>query len=508
MTQHTIAITYADGRTETREFSPGSYVIGRTSGDLALEDPKVSSTHARLTVSAAGVTFEDVGSTNGSFAVDGQRLSGPHSMAPGIEVRLGHCKLVLKAPAVERTQAMSAEDFAGIGATPAAVPSAQAGAYPARPPAPAALVPSAPRQDLAAGGASAAVAAPISSAPHSHPGQPVRHSYPLAIADAGLSTAFGLMMKTLPFLLARLGVLVAVTIAVLVWWGLALGGLVFFAGRESPILGYGWFVVLAVVAGWLWWAVVRYFLYLLKAAHIAVLTELITTGSVSNGSEGMFQYGIRTVKSRFGEVNVLFGLDMLVDGIVGAFNRTLDFVTGLLPVPGLDSVMGVVKAILRAATTYIDETIFSYNLARGDENVFRSSKDGLIYYAQNSKEVLKTGVWVVVLDKVLTAIIWMVMLAPAFVIGWLMPASGVWVTITAFVCAALFAGDVRAAFLRPLFLTMVMIKFHTSVQRQAINPEWDARLDSASEKFRELSRKAADWVAPGRKAEGPTAIPA
>ena len=36
--------------------------------------------------------------------------------------------------------------------------------------------------------------------------------------------------------------------------------------------------------------------------------------------------------------------------------------------------------------------------------MFRSSKDGLIYYAQNAKEVLKTGVFVVVLEKVLTVL--------------------------------------------------------------------------------------------------------
>jgi hypothetical protein len=44
--------------------------------------------------------------------------------------------------------------------------------------------------------------------------------------------------------------------------------------------------------------------------------------------------------------------------------------------------------------------------------------------------------------------------------------------------------------LKPLFLTMVMIKFHTQIQNQPINETWDARLESASEKFRELKEKA------------------
>src|SRR6185295_869770 len=256
-----------------------------------------------------------------------------------------------------------------------------------------------------------------------------------------------------------------------------------------------WVIGLLAVGGSLWRFVVRYMLYLIKLGHIAVLTELVTNGSIANGTMGMFEYGKRVVTERFGEVNAMFALDLLISGIVGAFNRTLDWFASLLPVPGLDSVTGVVKAVLRASTTYIDETILSYNLARGDENVFRSSKDGLIYYAQNAKEVLKTGAWVVVLDKVLSALIWLVMLAPAFGLAYFIPTAGGFVLVTAFVIAIALAADVRAAFLKPLFLTMVMIKFHTQVRNQPINETWDARLEQASARFRELKDKAAAWVA-------------
>jgi hypothetical protein len=210
----------------------------------------------------------------------------------------------------------------------------------------------------------------------------------------------------------------------------------------------------------------------------------------------MFEYGKRVVTERFGQVNAMFALDLLIAGIVGAFNRTLNWVASLLPIPGLDSVVGLVNQIVRASTTYIDETIFSYNLARGDENVFRSSKDGLIYYAQNAREVLKTGIWVVVLDRVVTVAIWVVMLAPGFAVSWLLPGNtGGWLMMVA---AALFAGSVRSAFLQPLFLIMVMVKFHSVARNQPISLEWDQRLAGASNKFQELKQKAEVWVGPGR----------
>jgi hypothetical protein len=325
-------------------------------------------------------------------------------------------------------------------------------------------------------------------------GSAVRHSYPLAIREASFSTALGLLMKTLPYALARFGILLAVSIVTLIWYVVAFGGWALLGRSIHPGVGLGWFLSCCGVYGYLWWLVVRYFLYLLKCGHIAVLTELITKGQIDDGGKGMFTYGKDVVKSRFGEVNVLFAVDSLVKGVVRAFNGTLDFVTNLLPIPGLSSLTGFVKAVIYAATTYLDETIFSYGLARQETNPWASAKDGLIYYAQNSKEILKTGVWIVILDKVLTGVVWVVMLAPAFLIAAIMPKSmvavGFWFV---FGFAALLAGNVRAAFLKPLFLVMVMTKFHVQIQNQPINQEWDERLSRVSNKFRELTDKISGY---------------
>jgi hypothetical protein len=162
----------------------------------------------------------------------------------------------------------------------------------------------------------------------------VRHSYPLAIRDAGFGTAVGLMMKTLPYAIIRFGILVAVSIVTVIWYIVAFGGWALLGTKIHPFVGLAWFVAACGIYGYLWWLVVRYFLYLLKCGHIAVLTELITQGQIGNGSQGMFDYGKDVVKSRFAEVTVLFVIDRLVSGVVRAFNRTLDFVAGLLPIPG------------------------------------------------------------------------------------------------------------------------------------------------------------------------------
>jgi len=333
---------------------------------------------------------------------------------------------------------------------------------------------------------------------YSHPDDPVRHSYPLAVDQPGFSTAVGLMMRTMPYAIVRFGLLLAFSMATILWLLLTFGIGAWLASAVLPVAGLVWMAAGLGLYGWIWWTVVRYALYLVQAGHIAVLTELITKGQIANGTTGMFAYGRQVVTERFGEVTALFALDMLVRGVVHAFNRTLDWVARFIPIPGLQTVVGIVNAIVRAATTYIDETIFSYNLARGDDNVWRSSKDALIYYCQNSTEILKTAIWVVILDKVLTAALWVVMLAPAGLLMAVLPDSLRFGGMMAgFIVAALFASNARQAFLKPIFLVMIMTKFHVAVRNETINLEWDARLTNLSGKFRDITGKAAAGWTPG-----------
>jgi hypothetical protein len=459
-------IQYSDGRVEERTFGDGAIRIGRERGDVVLKDPSASGAHAEIAVYGANVTFTDLGSSNGSFDANERRLTGPTPLSPGQSVQIGRSTLTfLGAPASARAVAATS--------IPRTLPPGAA----------------------ASGGLSrplmAAGSPPRDSAVYNHPERAVRHSYPLSITTAGLSDAIGLLVQTAPFVLARLGVLSLMSLAAIVWSVLLVGG--FSLLRATPLLAWGWLSFLCVVAGSIWHLGARYVLYLVKAAHIAVLTELITTGRINNGNEGMFHYGRRIVTDRFGEVNVMFGLDLLIDGVVSAFNRTLSFVANLLPIPGLDSLMGVVRLVLRASTTYIDETIFSYNIARGDENAYRSSKDGLIYYAQNSKEILKTGLWVVVVERVLSWLIWLVMLAPAFTIAASMPGA---VSLAALLSTFLFAANLRSAVIHPLLLTMVLVKYHALVRGQGIELVWEQRLDVATTRFSELKQRAETWVRP------------
>ncbi len=345
-------------------------------------------------------------------------------------------------------------------------------------------------------------AGPEDETVHLPPGSPiaaaaVRHHYPLAVRSASLATAFSLLLRTLPYALARFGLMLAATIATIVWIVIVFGGAAFLGTHIAHVFGIAWFILCLVATGFFWSGVLRYMLHLIAAGHTLVLTELITKGSIGNTGEGMFRYGVRLVREKFVQINLLYVLQGLVRAVIAAFHRTLDFIADLLPVPGLDGIARLADIVLRAATRYLDEVILSYTFARG-EDPWICAREGLVYYAQNAKPILVTAVRVAILERVLTVVMWLVLLAPAGLVTVMLPASareaGGLVTI---IIAVLLAGSVRAAFVKPLFLIIVMVRYHALIENQPIAAEWDQRLASLSSRFREFGERAAGTLKGG-----------
>lgn len=88
-----LKIAFADGHSEERLLSRGTYLIGRESADIVLNDPDVAVAHAQLNVQAGWVVVSDLGSESGIVDHAGQRLSAPQHVAQSRPFRLGGCTL-------------------------------------------------------------------------------------------------------------------------------------------------------------------------------------------------------------------------------------------------------------------------------------------------------------------------------------------------------------------------------------------------------------------------------
>jgi hypothetical protein len=73
----------------------GESIVGRE-GDLVIADPTVSRQHAKVVRSGSTITVTDLGSANGTF-VDGQKIEGETTLAPGATVYFGSVKVKLEA---------------------------------------------------------------------------------------------------------------------------------------------------------------------------------------------------------------------------------------------------------------------------------------------------------------------------------------------------------------------------------------------------------------------------
>ena len=155
----------------------------------------------------------------------------------------------------------------------------------------------------------------------------------------------------------------------------------------------------------------------------------------------------------------------------------------------MKAIVGLLNTILSAATRYLDKVVLSYDLARGGDDPRRNIQDGLVYYCQNAKPILATSVWMVIVERILSILLCLLLLVPAGVVTvWLPEAVREYGAMVTVFIAALLAVTVRAAFIQPLFLICMMIRFHALIENQPINATWVGYLDGLTDKFRQIGR--------------------
>ncbi|WP_226778884.1 hypothetical protein [Oceaniglobus trochenteri] len=308
--------------------------------------------------------------------------------------------------------------------------------------------------------------------------------------DFSIGGALGMMGRTLPFILMRIAVYFGITLGYILVTGAGAGigwGIGGFGDAEfrASTTAWGGFAGLGIFGAVMYWAR-EYILYIVKAGHIAVLVELIDGKPLPQG-RGQIAHATATVKERFPQASTLFLMDQLIRGVIRAISGLVRGILTVLPIPGAQPLAGVVSAFLRVAVGFVDEVILAHAIRNQSDNAWMSAREALVLYGQNWKVMLKNAAWLAIIVYGLGFLVFLVMLAPAALVVYLMP--GAWAA-GGVIFALLFAWSVKAALLEPFAITCMMQVYFKTTDGQQPNPEWDARLEQMSGKFRKLKERA------------------
>jgi len=292
--------------------------------------------------------------------------------------------------------------------------------------------------------------------------------------------AIGILGKTYLFVLLRLAVFLLALLGSILWF---VG--VYYLFADWPFPGPPW---LAWVFGGLIWAngaklVRNYVLYLVRAAHIAVVTRMVLHDAMPTG-QTQFDYGTKIVFQNFLKVSVLFAVDQLVRIVLRAFNRSVFKIAGFIP--GKGGLQKFFQKVLDYSIGFVDEAILSYSLTRPDTNPWRAAGDGLVLYVQNWRTILGSGFILALINYAIVALFTL----PGLIISYL------GIGAIGHVAIAISAGIgllVKFAVMDPFALVSVIVNYHHAIAGQTADPAWAAKLEEVSDKFKEFNRKAAQW---------------
>jgi len=293
--------------------------------------------------------------------------------------------------------------------------------------------------------------------------------------------------KTMPFVWAKLLLALATVVISVVLF--------------AVLMGIAWLLkieVLFFLMFFIWLGATKlvnfvlnhYLGYLVKAGHVAVITEAVVTGSVP---DNQVSYGKQMVKERFGTSNVYFVLDKLVSGAVRQLQKAMEKVVGGLMggVQGIGGVMAILKMFIAIALGYIDECCLGYTFYKKEQGAFKSAADGVVIYTQNWKKLLKSAAMTTVAVILLLTIVFIVSAVLFYLLSLPFKKMSYYnlVVSVAMLLAFCVAAVIKSAFIDSYVLVKMIVSYMQEAPTTQITFDLYGKLCGWSSKFKELFTK-------------------
>lgn len=309
------------------------------------------------------------------------------------------------------------------------------------------------------------------------------------LSSLKLGVAFNLLVKTMPILLIRLGVMLIFWVVALIYLAIV-GTVAFLIGNAVDWLGFIIFIVALASVIPLYNLAYRYVFYMIKAAHIAIMAELLVNEKLKlPPGRGQLEYGKNRVQERFGEVNAMFVVDELVQGVVRAFTRTVYSIARWLPGDTLETLVKVVNRVIIFATSYIDEAILARSFWQDDEevNVWENARDGVVLYAMSWKPIITAAVALMILSYVPSIAAFIIFALP---VGLLLSLISQQLAGWSLIFLLLLAWVIKVAIGDAFAVAAILATYHAETAGKTPDPQMAAQLDQVSDKFGDLKRRA------------------
>ncbi|MCI1002656.1 MULTISPECIES: hypothetical protein [Brucella/Ochrobactrum group] len=284
-----------------------------------------------------------------------------------------------------------------------------------------------------------------------------------------------MVLQTWPFILLRFiismtsATIALATIATCAWVGFLIGApsgenAAYTSGFVGALVGLSVFMSIAYILQ-------EYVFYLLKAAHIAILAELIH-GSVIEPSRQL-ETGVAIVRQHILASMTLFAVGQAIKSLIGVVSR---FVTrGFSSFGSSGSSLGhIVQSYFSIVFGLADELVLAYILRAHEKAPQDAAREGAAHYARNIKALMSNAFALTIIHLLLSVLFYGAALAVSIVVVYfqgLSISSGI---IMMYLIIA--AGAMMRAFATPLIITCQMQVFFTAIENQTPDTRWLDRL--------------------------------
>lgn len=287
-------------------------------------------------------------------------------------------------------------------------------------------------------------------------------------------------LKTMKFVWMKLG-LGMVTFAlsgILLAIAMGIGVLINNAGAMLFCLS-AWFAGTCMISH----VVNYYFGYLVKAGHVAIIAQAVTTGEIP---DNQFEVAKNMVTTRFLTSNVYFVVDSLISGAIKQLQNGIGAADNLLGnIPGISTLLSFAQVFVGIALGYVDECCLGYTFYKKDDSAFKSATDGVVIYFQNWKSLLKNAALMsvaVILSTAVAAILPLLVFTGIFrLLNW-----SVWIAV---ILAVFFSIIIKSAFIDSYMMVSMMTSYMAVAPQTEITFDLYGKLCKLSAKFKQLFEK-------------------